>query len=107
MMNQNLQIILRIAWRNLWRNRRRTTIMLVAISLGVWAMIFMSAFMRGMVDGMLVDGLNSLPGHIQIHHPNYVDDPNIENSLPEPNEQLRTVLDGEAVTAWSLSLIHI
>lgn len=101
MMNQNLQIIVRIAWRNLWRNRRRTAIMLVAISLGVWAMIFMGAFMRGMVDGMLVDGLNSLPGHIQIHHPDYVDDPNIENSLPEPTKELRSVLDSDSVTAWS------
>ncbi|GHA13802.1 ABC transporter permease [Arenicella chitinivorans] len=101
MTHQNLKIIVRIAWRNLWRNRRRTTIMLVAISLGVWAMIFMSAFMRGMVNGMLVDGLNSLPGHIQIHHPDYVDDPNIENSMPEPNEELRAVLNSDAVTAWS------
>ena len=40
----------RMAWRNLWRNHRRTLIMLLAISVGVWAMIFMTALMRGMVD---------------------------------------------------------
>ena len=34
---------LQIAWRNLWRNHRRTLIMLAAIVIGVWAMIFMTA----------------------------------------------------------------
>ena len=43
----------KLAWRNLWRNYRRTLIMLLAISLGVWAMIFMTALMRGMVDQLI------------------------------------------------------
>ena len=64
-----------LAWRNLWRNYRRTLIMLLAIVLGVWAMIFMNAFMRGMVDEMVRAGLRQLPGHAQIHHPDYLDDP--------------------------------
>ena len=42
-------VLARLAWRNLWRNHRRTLIMLAAITLGVWAMIFMTALMRGMV----------------------------------------------------------
>ena len=67
-----------LAWRNLWRNRRRTGIMLGAISVGVWAMIFMTALMRGMVDQMVEDGIDALPGHVQVHQPAYRDDPNIE-----------------------------
>ena len=47
-----------MAWRNLWRNYRRTAIMLAAIAIGVWAMIFMSALMRGMVDDMLRRGID-------------------------------------------------
>ena len=37
-----LGIVSMLAWRNLWRNHRRTIIMLAAISIGVWAMIFMT-----------------------------------------------------------------
>ena len=59
----------RLAWRNLWRNYRRTLIMLLAISVGVWAMIFMTALMRGMVDQMVEDGIDALPGYVQVHHP--------------------------------------
>lgn len=91
----------RLAWRNLWRNHRRTLIMLLAISVGVWAMIFMTALMRGMVDQMIQDGINSLPGFVQIHHPEFRDDPSIDNSLAEPGGELMTALEGPTVTGWT------
>jgi ABC-type lipoprotein release transport system permease subunit len=91
----------RLAWRNLWRNHRRTLIMLMAIAVGVWAMIFMSALMRGMVDQMVVDGINSLPGYVQIHHPGYLDDPSIENSLAGPDVALIEAFNDPEVAGWS------
>ena len=91
----------RLAWRNLWRNHRRTLIMLLAISVGVWAMIFMTALMRGMVDQMIEDGIRALPGSVQIHHPAYRDDPSIENSLAAPGPRLLQALNGPEVTAWT------
>jgi ABC-type lipoprotein release transport system permease subunit len=70
-------ILARLAWRNLWRNHRRTFIMLAAIVLGSWAMIFMTALMRGMVTEVIKDGISALPGHVQVHHPKYRDDPSV------------------------------
>ena len=90
-----------LAWRNLWRNHRRTTIMLAAITVGVWAMIFMTALMRGMVDDMLLNSIRSLPGEVQIHHPEYRDDPSINNSLPAPAGDLLETLEMPEVTAWT------
>ena len=81
----SLKIIFRLAWRNLWRNHRRTLIMLAAIVIGVWAMIFMTALMRGMVDDMVKDGVSVLPGHVQIHNPAFRDDPTISGSNPNAN----------------------
>ena len=46
-MRRVVPVLAILAWRNLWRNYRRTLIMLLAIGLGVWAMIFMAAVMRG------------------------------------------------------------
>jgi ABC-type lipoprotein release transport system permease subunit len=74
-----LRVIFLLAWRNLWRNHRRTIIMIAAISIGSWAMIFMTSLMRGMVNDMIRDGISALPGHVQIHHPAYRDDPSVEN----------------------------
>ena len=96
-----LQALLTLAWRNLWRNNRRTLIMMLAISVGVWAMIFMTALMRGMVDQMLKEGINALPGHVQVHHPAYRDDPSIENSMEQPGPAFSAALQHPEVTAWS------
>jgi ABC-type lipoprotein release transport system permease subunit len=90
-----------LAWRNLWRNYRRTLIMLLAITLGVWAMIFMTSLLRGMVDDMVRQGITALPGHVQIHAAKYRDDPSVTHSLPAPDGQLLEVLNGEMVASWS------
>ena len=81
-------ILARLAWRNLWRNHRRTLIMLLAIVLGTWAMIFMTALMRGMVSQMVADGISALPGHVQAHHPDFRDDPSIANLIPVDDTEL-------------------
>lgn len=93
--------MLKLAWRNLWRNYRRTLIMLLAIALGVWAMIFMTALMRGMVDDMVRQGVASLPGHVQVHAASYRDDPSITHSLPAPDQRLVAALQSDLVSAWA------
>ena len=94
-------IVTRLAWRNLWRNHRRTVIMLAAIAIGIWAMMFMTALMRGMVNDMVRDAVKSLPGHVQIHHADYRDDPSVINSLDMPSGELLVALNGPEVTAWA------
>jgi len=93
--------VLVLSWRNLWRNHRRTMIMLAAISVGVWAMIFMTALMRGMVDDMLKQGIQNLPGHIQIHHPLYRDDPSVVNSIDMPSGDLLNALNNDNTKHWT------
>ena len=96
-----INVITTLAWRNLWRNHRRTLIMLSAITVGVWAMIFMTALMRGMVDDMLLNGIRNLPGEVQIHHPQYRDDPSINNSIAVPDKKLLAALQNPEVAAWT------
>ena len=75
---------LQIAWRNIWRNPRRTTVILIAVVIGVWSMIFLGALMRGIIRGMIHNGITTLTGHIQIHQQQYPDDPSIDNSIDDP-----------------------
>ncbi len=95
-----LGVLVRLAWRNLWRNHRRSAIMLMSIALGVWAMIFMNALMRGMTDQMVRNGLNLLPGEVQIHHPEYRLDPTVVNSFdPQAGTLAEAIADSPAVAA--------
>ncbi|RKX35851.1 MAG: ABC transporter permease [Verrucomicrobia bacterium] len=96
-----LRVLLTLSWRNLWRNHRRTLVMLAAITTGVWAMIFMTALMRGMVDDMISDGIGNLPGHVQVHHPLFRDDPSIVNSFPRPEGRFLDTLNSPIVVAWT------
>ena len=88
-----------LGWRNIWRNPRRTTVILIAVIVGVWSMILMGALMRGIGDQMIQNSISTLTGHIQVHQRGYRDDPAIENSLSEPEEleaALRKHLPSEA-----------
>lgn len=100
-MSLHLTAVGRLAWRNLWRNHRRTAIMLAAISVGVWAMIFMTSLMRGMVDEMVMGAIRGLPGHAQIHLQGYRDDPSIVNSMPAPAGALLDALNHPGIATWS------
>lgn len=94
-------VLFRLAWRNLWRNHRRTIIMLGAIGVGVWAMIFMTALTRGMVDQMVIDSIAVLPGHVQMHHPDFQDDPSVSNRMLISEADLKKKFDGVGFKAWA------
>jgi len=94
-------ILARLAWRNLWRNHRRTVIMLAAVILGTWAMIFMTALMRGMVTDVVREGIAALPGHVQVHHPDYRDDPSVANLIPISDTEITTKFSDAGFTGWA------
>ncbi len=98
---RTLPVLGLLAWRNLWRNHRRTFIMLSAITIGVWAMIFMIALMRGMVEDMLRDGIAVLPGHVQVHHRDFLDDPSVSNLVPLADSEIAAALQQAGVERWA------
>jgi ABC-type lipoprotein release transport system permease subunit len=96
-----LPVLTRLAWRYLWRNHRRTIIMVSAIAVGVWAMIFMTALSRGMVDQMIEDGVSALPGHVQVHNPLFLDDPSVANRISISDSELSLTFGSMDFKAWS------
>ena len=96
-----MSVLTMLAWRNLWRNHRRTLNMLGAIILGTWAMIFMTALMRGMVTDVIEDGISALPGHVQVHHPDYLDDPSVVNLVPIPDSEITARFSAAGFEEWA------
>jgi len=82
---------LQLAWRNIWRNTRRTTVILVAVIIGIWSMVLLGALMRGIAVGMVKNGIATLTGHLQIHHLGYRNDPAIENSIRDVSKVERAL----------------
>ncbi len=75
---------IQLGWRNIWRNPRRTLVIMTAVIIGVWSMIFLGALVQGINDQMVRNGIATLTGHVQIHHKGYRNDPVVENSMSEP-----------------------
>ena len=74
---------LQLAWRNIWRNPRRTTVILMAVIVGIWSMVFLGALMDGIMDQIVRNSIATLTGSLQIHQKDYRRDPVIENSMPD------------------------
>lgn len=79
-------MVLHLAWRNLWRNPRRTMVILTAVAVGVFSMIFIGALMEGVGDQMVRNSIATLVGSLQVHHRGYRDDPVVENTMTDPSE---------------------
>jgi len=94
------RLLFRLAWRNLWRHRRRTFVMLFALLLGVWAMIFMAALVRGSMEQHIGKEILNLTGHIQIHAPGYRDDPAVDHRFV-PSASIDAILQQEPYIAAS------
>ena len=98
---RTLPVLSRLAWRYLWRNHRRTIVMLSAIAIGTWAMVFMMALTRGMIDQMIEDGISVIPGHVLLHDPAYLDDPSINNRISRSDAELQAQFGDLGFSAWA------
>ncbi|MDY6993483.1 MAG: ABC transporter permease, partial [Pseudomonadota bacterium] len=94
-------LLLPLAWRNLWRNSRRTGVILVAISVGVWAIVFFNALLRAWNQSALEEAIMTLTGHGQIHATHYLDDPSVVHRLLPPAQPLTDLLNSASVKAWA------
>jgi putative ABC transport system permease protein len=63
--------LLRMAWRNVWRNWRRTFIALLAIALGLMALIFMDGLIGGSRQAIYGNAVRLQGGNLQVHARGY------------------------------------
>ena len=90
-----------MGWRNIWRNKRRTAVILAAVIIGVWAMIFMAALMRGIADQMVKNSIATLTGHIQLQKAGFRNDPVIEHFMKAPERLEPTLSRLPADAIWT------
>ena len=76
-----LKLLLQLSSRNLYRHKRRNGMLLLAICVAVAGVVVTNSLIRGMQFDMREAAVANLTGHIKIHAPGYLDDPNIEKSF--------------------------
>jgi putative ABC transport system permease protein len=61
------------SWRNIWRNKFRSMVVIVAVTLGLIAGVFTTAFMRGLSEQRIRSAIETEMSHIQIHRKGFTD----------------------------------
>jgi ABC-type lipoprotein release transport system permease subunit len=94
-----------LAWKNIWRNKKRSLIILTAITLGLWAGLFSVAVMIGAWDTTVNSTVDRNLSHIQIHTNEFKDDNLISNFIPDGNEIANQIENQQEVKSVSSRLL--
>ena len=78
-----MNIILRLAWRNLWRQPRRTWLTIGAMVFSNALLVFMISIQLSTYDLMIDNTLQAFTGHMQVQAPGYKDDLKIRQVVPD------------------------
>ena len=82
-----MKLYLRLAWRNIWRHKRRTVIIVLAMSLTLALMMFYDGLMNGFTDAIYGNAVKVLGGNIQVHAEGYRAQANSTPLLPLTDAQ--------------------
>jgi len=66
-----MRLYLRLAWRNIWRHRRRTGIVVIAMSMGLALMMIYDGLIAGFEQAIYGNAVKILGGNIQVHAAGY------------------------------------
>jgi ABC-type lipoprotein release transport system permease subunit len=78
-----MNIVVRLAWRNLWRHQRRTWLTVGAIVFSNTLLVFMISMQFSMYGLMIDNTLELFTGHMQVQAPNYKDDQKMRQTVPD------------------------
>jgi ABC-type lipoprotein release transport system permease subunit len=63
-----------MAWRNIWRNKMRSIVIMLSITIGLFAGIAVLALYKGMMKARIRTAIDAEVGHLQIHDINFKKD---------------------------------
>lgn len=81
-------MIMKLGFRNIYRNKRRTIITCAIMGLGLAALIFADAFLRGLNENMITSVTSSFIGDGQIHRKDFLRTREIDKTLNNASETL-------------------
>ena len=90
-------MIPKLAWRNIWRNKTRSLVIIIAITLGIIASLFLDAFAFGMVNSFIENSIEKVTSHIQIHNAGYLDDEDVKKDIKNIGDVVKQIKEMEEV----------
>jgi len=98
-------MIFSVAWRNIWRNKIRSLVVIAAVAIGLYAGVWSSAFMKGMLVQRINKVINTELSNIQIHNPEFRKTSEFSNYIPNGNSLAEEIRNVEHVTGVSNRMV--
>ncbi len=92
-----MKTLIKISWRNIWRNRTRSLIIIIAIILGLMGGIFSAAVRLGTEQQQYRESVEHQISHIQIHHPEFIANPEARFRIEEGFTIAEAINDMEGI----------
>jgi len=89
-----------VAWKNVWRNKKRSIVVIVAVTFGIISGVLLVGIMEGWVRQRLNDAINNEVSHIQIHNTAYLRNEEIDLSIDNPDQILKSIDTLRQLKGW-------
>jgi ABC-type lipoprotein release transport system permease subunit len=89
-----------IAWKNVWRNKKRSLVVIVAVTLGIISGVLLVGIMEGWVKQRLHDAVYNEVSHVQIHNKEYDKNEEIGLTVRNLNEITGSIDSLKELSGW-------
>lgn len=89
----------KIAWRNIWRNKLRSSVVISAITIGLFGGLAATGIMKGMVIDMFKTSIETRISSIQLHHKSFLADKEVKYFIENSSKIVDDISQNNKVKA--------
>ncbi len=94
--------LIKMAWRNIWRNKIRSLAVMTAVILGLVAGMYASSLVEGIMLSRFENFIENQLSHIQIHHPDFILENEVFQTVGSNHDALDEVRAISGVTSATI-----
>lgn len=91
-----------IAWKNVWRNKRRSLVVILAVTIGIISGVLLVGIMKGWIEQRLHDAIYNEVSHVQVHNNEYLKNEEIDLTVIKQNEIIQSLDSMPGISGWVL-----
>ncbi len=96
-----MKTLITISWRNIWRHPARSTVLLAAVAVGLWAAVLIVGWANGLLQQRMDYMIEREVTHAQIHHPEFLADVHPWNKIPDHDDITTWLTEHPGVASYS------
>ncbi len=96
-----MKTLIALSWRNIWRHPARSSVLLAAIIVGLWAGVVAVGMVNGLMQQRIDYLIESEITHAQVHHPEFLAEGYSWLDIPDHDEIVSWLENDERVVSFS------